>query len=201
MATQITSQAAASDLGRRRTFGGRLAAHRRLWSVAIVGALALALVTSLALGRALRSDQAGATAGSDAPAGNIVHAVPPRVPAEACVYAGPTGIPGEGCAPAVVAPAAPTQGEGCVYASLTGSPGEGCSSANPATVGAMHGTTATGDGGVAGAPVEYLPGETTAGTRSTAGSRVGVGPVEYLPGETGRTTWDQEALPPVGPQP
>ncbi len=60
MATQITSNATASELGpRRQTIGGRLAANRQLRGVAIIAALALALTASLALGQALGSDQVG----------------------------------------------------------------------------------------------------------------------------------------------
>ena len=125
MATQITPQAA-SDLGRRRrTPGGRLAAHRQLWSVAIIGALVLALAASLAIGRALQSDQASTVAGIDAPTGSAVRAVAPA-PAEACVYAGADGTPGEGCALTSVASVAPTQPESCVYGGSTGIPDEGC---------------------------------------------------------------------------
>ena len=134
MATQITSQPA-SDLGqRRRTPGGKLAASRQLWRVAIVGALVLTLVTSLALGRALQPDQANMTAGGDASIDSIVHAVAPRAAVEACVYGDSTGIPGEGCAPAVPTPATQMRPEGCVYASADGIPGEGCTRAEPADV-------------------------------------------------------------------
>ena len=59
MATQITANQITSELGPRQTIGGRLAANRQLRGVAIVGALVLALAASLALGRALQSDQAG----------------------------------------------------------------------------------------------------------------------------------------------
>jgi hypothetical protein len=58
MATQITSNATASDLEpRRQSIGGRLAANRQLRGVVIIAVLALS--ASLALGRALGSDQAG----------------------------------------------------------------------------------------------------------------------------------------------
>ena len=63
MATQITSNATASELGpRRQTIVGTLAANRQLRGMAIVGALVLALAASLALGRALQADQAGSAA-------------------------------------------------------------------------------------------------------------------------------------------
>ncbi len=58
MATQITANQITSELGPRQTIGGRLAANRQLRGVAIIGALVLALAASLALGRALQSDQA-----------------------------------------------------------------------------------------------------------------------------------------------
>ena len=60
MATQISSNATASDRGpQRQTIGGKLMANRQLRGVAIIGALVLMLAASLAIGRALGSDQAG----------------------------------------------------------------------------------------------------------------------------------------------
>ena len=63
MATQVTPNATTSDGGQRRqTIGGTLAANRHLRAMAIIGVLALALAASLALDRALQSDQAGSAA-------------------------------------------------------------------------------------------------------------------------------------------
>ena len=63
MVTPIASKAAIGELAPRRpTLSGRLAANRQLRGVAISGALVLAVVATLVVGQAFRSDQAARTA-------------------------------------------------------------------------------------------------------------------------------------------
>ena len=62
MVIPIIPKATVGELAPRRTFRGRLAANRQLRGVAIVAALVLALVASLAIGRALQADQVGGVA-------------------------------------------------------------------------------------------------------------------------------------------
>ena len=60
MATQITPGATADQVGQRQqTIRGKLAGNRQLRGVALIAVLVLTLAASLALGRALGSDQAG----------------------------------------------------------------------------------------------------------------------------------------------
>src|SRR5215210_5281200 len=57
MVIPIIPKATAGELAPRRTFRARLAANRQLRGVAIFGALVLALVASLAIGRALSRER------------------------------------------------------------------------------------------------------------------------------------------------
>ena len=65
MATKIESKGTASKLGRRGTSGGRLMANRELMGGAIVVALALAFVATVAAGRVFSDGGAGSLVGWD----------------------------------------------------------------------------------------------------------------------------------------
>ena len=92
MVIPIIPKATAGDLAPQRTFRARLAANRQLRGVAIIGALVLALIASLVIGRALSSERTADTALPAASAGSAAaYAVSP--PNERDVDAGLPAAP------------------------------------------------------------------------------------------------------------